>query len=75
MRERLRRSAAAAVLAALVASCRRETPAPLVRACFGREEDAIVRLRHSLAIAPNQQTVVQSLTVLEGGASSERPPS
>ena len=42
----------------------------LVRACLGRKEDAIALFRRSLALAPDQPTVVQSLEVLQGGAAA-----
>jgi Flp pilus assembly protein TadD len=40
----------------------------LIRACLGRKEEASNLFRRSLAINPNQETVVRSLAVLEGGA-------
>jgi Flp pilus assembly protein TadD len=40
----------------------------LIRACLGRKEEASNLFRRSLAIDPNQETVVRSLAVLEGGA-------
>ena len=42
----------------------------LVRACLGRKEDAIALFRRSLALAPDQPTVVQSLELLQGGAAA-----
>src|SRR5215475_8669295 len=39
----------------------------LIRVCLGRRDDAIQLFRRSLALQPGQQTVVQSLAVLEGG--------
>jgi tetratricopeptide (TPR) repeat protein len=44
----------------------------LIRACLGRREDAVALFRKSLAIAPGQPTVVQSLSVLEAGAAQGR---
>ncbi|HKD18859.1 MAG TPA: hypothetical protein VKG23_13490, partial [Thermoanaerobaculia bacterium] len=40
----------------------------LVRACLGRRDDAVRLFRRSLAINPNQDPVVRSLALLEGGA-------
>ncbi len=40
----------------------------LVRACLGRQQDAIVLLRRSLALQPDQKIVVQSLETLQGSA-------
>ena len=42
----------------------------LVRACLGRREDAVRLFRRSLSIRPDQETVVRSLALLEGGAAS-----
>jgi predicted AlkP superfamily phosphohydrolase/phosphomutase/tetratricopeptide (TPR) repeat protein len=42
----------------------------LVRACLGRREDAVRLFRRSLAIRPDQETVVRSLALLEGGAAA-----
>jgi predicted AlkP superfamily phosphohydrolase/phosphomutase/tetratricopeptide (TPR) repeat protein len=47
----------------------------LIRACLGRKNDAIALFRRSLAIAPNQKGVIESLEVLQanskaGGASA-----
>ena len=44
----------------------------LVRACLGRKADAIALFRRSLALAPDQKTVVQSLEVLQSGAAASR---
>ena len=46
----------------------------LVRACLGRKDEAVRLFRRSLAIRPDQETVVRSLAVLEGGpAAGEHP--
>jgi predicted AlkP superfamily phosphohydrolase/phosphomutase/Tfp pilus assembly protein PilF len=42
----------------------------LVRACLGRRDDAVRLFRRSLSIDPNQETVVRSLALLEGGAAA-----
>lgn len=42
----------------------------LVRACLGRRDDAIVLFRRSLALVPNQKTVLESLELLQKNASS-----
>ncbi|HEY1435392.1 MAG TPA: hypothetical protein VGG65_08455, partial [Thermoanaerobaculia bacterium] len=47
----------------------------LIRACLGRREDAVALFRRSLSLKPDQQTVIQSLGLLEGGASGRRPAS
>ena len=44
----------------------------LVRACLGRKEDAIALFRRSLALAPDQPTVVQSLDLLQGSAAARQ---
>jgi hypothetical protein len=45
----------------------------LVRACLGRKDDAVRLFRRSLTIRPDQETVVRSLALLEGGgAAGER---
>jgi len=40
----------------------------LVRACLGRRDEAVALFRKSLEIQPGQETVVQSLALLEGAA-------
>jgi Flp pilus assembly protein TadD len=45
----------------------------LVRACLGRREDAVRLFRRSLALAPDQPRVVQSLTVLEEAPARGNP--
>ncbi len=45
----------------------------LVRACLGRREDAVRLFRRSLALAPDQPKVVQSLTVLEEAPARGNP--
>jgi Flp pilus assembly protein TadD len=42
----------------------------LIRACLGRKDDAVALFRRSLAIAPNQKTVIQSLDLLQNHAPS-----
>ena len=42
----------------------------LVRACLGRRDEAVVLFRRSLALVPNQKTVMESLDLLQNGASS-----
>jgi tetratricopeptide (TPR) repeat protein len=42
----------------------------LIRACLGRKADAVALFRRSLAIVPNQKTVVASLDLLQNGAPS-----
>jgi tetratricopeptide (TPR) repeat protein len=44
----------------------------LIRACLGRKDDAVALFRRSLAMVPNQKTVVRSLEVLQGGAAAGR---
>lgn len=40
----------------------------LIRTCLGRKDDAVALFRRSLALDPNQKTVVQSLDLLQNGA-------
>ena len=42
----------------------------LVRACLGKKDDAVRLFRRSLTIRPDQDTVVRSLALLEGGAAA-----
>ena len=42
----------------------------LIRACLGRKDEAVALFRRSLALVPNQKTVVQSLELLQNGAPS-----
>jgi hypothetical protein len=44
----------------------------LIRACLGRKDDAVALFRRSLALVPNQKTVVESLELLQNGALSDR---
>jgi Flp pilus assembly protein TadD len=44
----------------------------LIRACLGRRDDAVRLFHRSLAVKPDQPTVVQSLAVLEGAPASGR---
>jgi Flp pilus assembly protein TadD len=44
----------------------------LIRVCLGRRDDAVRLFRRSLALKPDQPTVVQSLAVLEGAPASGR---
>jgi Flp pilus assembly protein TadD len=44
----------------------------LIRVCLGRRDDAVRLFRRSLALRPDQPTVVQSLTVLDSGSASGR---
>jgi predicted AlkP superfamily phosphohydrolase/phosphomutase len=46
----------------------------LVRTCLGRRDEAVRLFRRSLSINPNQDTVVRSLAVLEGGAPAGEKP-
>jgi len=39
----------------------------LIRACLGRKDDAVALFRRSLALVPNQKTVIASLEVLQKG--------
>jgi predicted AlkP superfamily phosphohydrolase/phosphomutase/Flp pilus assembly protein TadD len=42
----------------------------LVRACLGHRDEAVALFRRSLALVPNQKTVMESLDLLQKGASS-----
>ncbi len=44
----------------------------LIRACVGRRGDAVALFRRSLALVPDQKTVVQSLDLLQAGAASSQ---
>jgi len=44
----------------------------LIRACLGRKDDAIALFRRSLALEPNQKSVVESLALLEAGTAGNR---
>ena len=44
----------------------------LIRACVGRKDDAIALFRRSLAIAPQQKMVSDSLGLLQSGAAPGR---
>ncbi|HYX19918.1 MAG TPA: alkaline phosphatase family protein [Thermoanaerobaculia bacterium] len=42
----------------------------LVRACLGQRDEAVALFRRSLALVPNQKTVIESLELLQNGGSS-----